>query len=90
MFTVSWSPNSSTLIYISYNYIYAQRALHARTHQRHHKTVHLMNYLLLGEGTDVETDLDLTDEQPMEDLQRFFGEPGLARSECALEWWKVN
>ena len=35
---------------------------------------------LLGEGTegtDVETDLGATDEQPNEDLQRFLTEPGL-------------
>ena len=48
---------------------------------------------LLGEGTegtDVETDLGATDEQPNEDLQRFLTEPGLPRADCALEWWKVN
>ena len=32
---------------------------------------------LLGEGTDAETDLGATDEQPNEDLQRFLTEPGL-------------
>lgn len=45
---------------------------------------------LLGEGTDVETDLGATDEQPNEDFKRFLTEPGLPRADCALEWWKVK
>ena len=30
------------------------------------------------------------DEQPADDLQRFFNEPRLPRSTCPLYWWKEN